>query len=192
MRAFLGVALDRRWCDALAAAREAVRDSDGRWRDAKWVAPENLHLTLKFLGEMPDQSVRDLAVDLEELEALATFLLPLDRIVHPVPSRRRATMLWTTLLDPEGAGERLARSIDAIASRRGIAPDPRDFKPHITLCRARHPLPAPSFEPAEETARAVLGSQRSVSVSRVTLYRSTLTSDGPIYEMLSTARLAAV
>lgn len=186
MRAFLGIELDTEWRGALTAVCAHVREQDGPWRKAKWVAPENLHVTLKFLGEIDTVTAKEIAAHLSrELTHVEPFVLPLDETVCAVPSQARAKMLWTTLLDPAGDATRLAGIVQRVALPYGIEADTRDFHPHITLARTRRPMRIDTVGKLDEIFAAHAPHEPSMSVQRATLYKSTLTRQGPIYEILA-------
>jgi len=189
MRAFVGIPIGSGWRSALTAARDVIREADPSWRRANWVAPENLHVTVKFLGELPDESAASLAEDLAALSATRPFDLPLERAVYAVPSLSRATMLWATLLDPDAQAADFARAVDDIAMRYGVTPDSRDFRPHVTLARSKRPRRPRGLGEAEHAARELLGTRDTVSVGEVRLFRSTLTPHGPIYDVLASVLL---
>ena len=178
MRAFLGIELDPEWRDMLTALGASIREQDSAWREAKWVAPQNLHVTLQFLGEIDSVTAEEIPVQLvKELSHTEPFDLPLDEAVYAVPSPARAKMLWTTLLDSRGKGSGLVKLIEQVALTCGIEADAREYRPHITLARVRKPKRF-DLTPHITTPPAV-------SVQHVTLYKSTLTRQGPVYEILA-------
>lgn len=133
MRAFVAVfpPLDLR--EALArAARELPVAGDVRW-----VTPENVHLTLKFLGEVGE---KDLARVAEALGPVSERHDPFEALVSgfgAFPSAGKARTLWAGI--DEGA-ERLgalARDVEAALQPLGFAPETRPYRPHLTLGRAR-------------------------------------------------------
>lgn len=191
MRVFVGIELPDLWREALVAGCQTVRELDPAWAGDKWVPAENLHVTLKFMGDLPDDTAKLLAPDLAAaLADVPRFDLPLLQPLLAAPDRRKATMLWTTLRDPDGAAADLASRIEDVAADYGVVPDSKHFKPHITLVRTRSPRAFTVAEESEAAIRAVLGSENSMSVGSVTVFRSRLTSSRPFYETLGTARLA--
>ncbi len=194
MRAFIGIDLEPEWREALGRGCETVRDVVPGWRDHKWVAPENLHITLKFLGDISADAAQTLPEDLEEaLRDVDRFELPVRSFFEASPSHRTAKILWTTFDDDRGHCSGLADRIETVAERYGVLPDTRDFFPHVTLCRARRPR---SFTVAEQATAAAVDSltahrlEAVVSVLTVTVYKSTLTREGAHYDRLSVLRLA--
>lgn len=180
VRCFVGVPLPAHIANRLAQACAELRAADPGWEPEKWVASDNLHLTLKFLGDVDVTEIDAVSAALgETIGRFAAFELPVGRI-HAQPDRRRAKMIWACFLDPEGSCERLASSIDGTAETFGIAPETRAYRPHATLCRARRP------KPVSETALAAANSRLEslpgfLSVPSVSLFSSRLTPRGPIY-----------
>lgn len=184
LRCFVAVPLDDRSSRALERAGALVREADPRWKFARWVDPLNLHITLKFLGD----------VETDRIPALT------DAIAHAVighaapqivlngieasPSPRRPRMLWATFSDPGGALESVARSIDEAVGELGFERDTRPFKPHTTLCRIKTPVRLTAA--VQDAASAALeGARIRVSDPKCTLFSSRLTPSGPVYAELS-------
>lgn len=149
--------------------------------DLKVVSPENLHLTLKFLGEIPDAQAGPI---LERLRAAAFPLRYriLLRDVGAFPDWRRFNILWLGLSDPEG---RLSASF-AVSERcfaeLGFPPEARPFSPHVTIARKRS-------DRGRDAARRLLEAHRGetfgdVEVEGPVLFRSSLTPQGAVYERL--------
>ena len=195
MRAFIGIEIDEDLRGALDAACSTIRETSPPWIDQKWVPAQNLHITLKFFGDISVDAAETLAIDLADaLKDISTFVLPVDRFVAAVPGTKTARMLWTTFSDPNDYCTDLASRVEDMSARYSVLPDSRSFTPHITLCRARRPRSFSAEEIACETATAFLYTQNitkpSVSVQTVTVFKSVLTRNRPFYERVSTVRLA--
>ena len=119
----------------LAELQVALGVSGSGWR---WVRPESLHLTLRFLGEVPD------GLDASAREAWrgaaaggGPFTLRAEGIgVFPSPGRPR--ILWVGLreIDPGDRLAALAEAVERAACGLGLAPAERAFRPHLTIARA--------------------------------------------------------
>jgi len=99
---------------------------------AKWVPPENIHLTLRFIGEVNEGQARDLALDLATIRAKA-FPMTLVGAGH-FESGRRVRQLWVGVERSE-ALEALHDKIESLMKRAGLPADQQRFRPHITLAR---------------------------------------------------------
>ena len=125
MRLFLALSLPAPLRDRLAALCTGVPG-------ARWVAPENLHLTLRFIGEVDGSQARDLDTALAQVRTarLAVTLAGVDRF----GSGRKLRALWVGVeSNPEL--DRLYRKLDHAVRGAGLAPEGRKFKPHVTLAR---------------------------------------------------------
>jgi 2'-5' RNA ligase len=192
LRAFVAIQLPAPVRAALACTCGAFRDLAPTWRGDKWVATENLHVTLKFLGAIDEGRVAEATAALEAAcAAHAPFKLVFDAVVAK-PGGRRTTMLWATVSEGYEAAARLAGDIDTVLSEAlGIAPDERAFRPHVTLVRARRPRAAtPEALAAANAVLAAAGpAETRMSVTCATLVSSRLGRHTPTYEELACASL---
>lgn len=182
-RAFVAIDLDDALRDALVGACDAVRSAAPGWAGEKWVPAGNLHVTVRFLGDVADEAVTPLGDAIAEAVAgTAAFALRVSGI-RAVPSVRSARMLWADLAGDAGAADSLAAAVERAVAPYSPTEEPRPFRAHVTLVRARRTR----YVPAEAiaAAEALLGDVvAALSVARVTLYSSTLTGKGPVYEAL--------
>ncbi len=188
VRCFIAIELPADVRRVFRDACEVVRATDDTWRGEKWVPPENLHVTLKFVGHIAEESVPLLVrACAEECASVAPFTLEASG-VRAVPSGRKARMLWGTFADPSGRAYELSAAAERAAIVVGAEPESRAFKPHVTLVRARSPhgLDARAIE---EANGIVNGANPSVSVTAASVYRSRLSKNGPTYELLATCPL---
>lgn len=180
MRAFLGIDLDDHVRTELASLCDVLRTEVPAWRSEKWVPAENLHLTLKFLGEIDPAAVGYISEALcGNLADQGPFELPVAQPVEAMPGPGRARKLWTRCDDPDGRCALLARRVDDTLVQFGVPPESRPFVAHITLARARRPR---AFSDVRAfTTRRI----SSMSVRQVTLYSSVLARSGPTYERIA-------
>jgi RNA 2',3'-cyclic 3'-phosphodiesterase len=138
----------------------------------RWSRPENIHLTLKFLGDVREEVLTGLCAALEVCERHVAFDAGLAGF-GAFPSARRAQILWAGIGVGSDELRSLATDLDAVLAPLGFEREKRPYTPHLTLGRARG-QPA-SFEPPPEE---YLGEFR---VRRVELMESTLTPEGAVY-----------
>ena len=139
----------------------------------RWSRPENVHLTLKFLGDVREEELGDLCAAVEEVCGRHA---PFDAELAgfgAFPSARRAQILWAGISAGSGGLRSLATDLDAALAPLGFEREKRPYTPHLTLGRARS-KPA-SFEPSPEE---YLGEFR---VRYVELTESNLIPEGAIY-----------
>ncbi|MBN1192270.1 MAG: RNA 2',3'-cyclic phosphodiesterase [Coriobacteriia bacterium] len=191
VRAFLAVTMPVSVRSTFQACREAFVSADPAWAGEKWVAPENLHVTLRFLGmvseSQTDEVIRRVG---ESVSGVDPYRLRLD-VVRAIPRPRSASLLW---IAPSAGGDEtsaLAERIASSVSFLDFKPDGRSFKTHVTLCRARHPrrVPSDALDVIERVLHRAEERAVSVSVRSVTLFQSTLTPRGPVYAELATIPL---
>ncbi|MBN2821856.1 MAG: RNA 2',3'-cyclic phosphodiesterase [Coriobacteriia bacterium] len=192
LRTFIGIALPVVTRQTVRSAQQAMQASTPEWRDEKWVAEENLHITVKFLGQVPEGLMTQ--VDETLITAASTMRSFQVRIgdISAVPRPRSATMLWTGIEEGSAATIELANTVDAALVEMGFPAETRSFKPHITLVRSRNPqrVPFEMLDVGQHVFFAAEDRLKRMSVRGVTLYTSTLTPQGPVYEERLFAPLA--
>jgi len=105
----------------------------------RWVPPEGIHLTLKFLGETAQSRLGDVETALREAgRDLVPFSLQAAG-AEPFPVRGAPRLIWVNVLGDLAAARRLASAIDEATSRIGFPSETREFRPHLTLGRVKGP-----------------------------------------------------
>ena len=105
---------------------------------ARWQSAEQMHLTLRFIGEVDGPAFREIVDALADIEAEA-FTLTLEGVGH-FPPRGRARILWAGVA-PNPALMRLQERTEATITGLGHAPDGRNYAPHVTLARFASRVP---------------------------------------------------
>jgi 2'-5' RNA ligase len=108
-------------------------------RDVAWVAPGNLHLTLKFLGTVPETRIDAIVAALTQS---GLDLRPFEAQIRGLgafPSGTRPRVIWAGVTDGATEMVELARRVDAALAELGFAREERPFSPHVTLGRVRRP-----------------------------------------------------
>lgn len=134
--------------------RDHLSDIERPLPGAKWVASDDLHITLRFAGDIEGLVAREFEQGLEEIEADA-FELRLDGLGTFGGNDPR--VIWAGV-EPNPSLDALARACDRAARNAGLPPEAKPFKPHVTLARLRN-------TPPELVARALgkIGAFRSES-----------------------------
>jgi len=156
-------------------------------RDVAWVVPGNLHLTMKFLGEVAEgrigaivSALTGAVSDVNAFDANCAGL-------GAFPSLTRPRVIWAGVTAGTGAMVDLAGRVDAALAGLGFARDERPFSPHITLGRARQPGRNPTLAKAlRGAAGCEFGRMR---VAGASLMRSELSPRGARYTELATVSL---
>ncbi|HWV38741.1 MAG TPA: RNA 2',3'-cyclic phosphodiesterase [Vulgatibacter sp.] len=184
MRLFVAVDPDEAVRAALGAAIDALRPLAP---DARWARPEGLHLTLAFLGEIPDAIVPEVRRAVEVAAGASAPLRLRAGGGGSFGSRAHPRVLWVGLEGDVEALASLKSSLEAALAPAGYAPDPRPFAPHLTLARSRPPRGDRDLALcAADPALADLG---AFTVSELVLYRSHLSPQGSRYEAVLRAKL---
>lgn len=184
-RVFLAIELSPATRDLVAATGVALAATDPPWVGEKSVAAGLLHVTLLFIGAVPEAHLPDLLLHVRASAARTPpFRLRISGI-RAIPDPRRASMVWATLDGEVQSAASLAADLRRAA---GLPVPDGPFRLHITLVRARHPRSLRAD--AITRATAVLSDSgrdpdRFVSVRFVTVFSSKLRSDGPEYRSLA-------
>ncbi len=154
----------------------------------RWVATKNIHLTLKFLGEIVPSRVAAIADQMDAVaEAVSAFSL-VARGVGVFPNPRNARVLWVGLTGDLDRLIAIQAALESGLERIGFIRESRDFRAHLTIGRARQRIDAPTIgawlEPLKDAA------SDSFQVDRLTLYQSMLTPGGAEYTQLHASYLA--
>jgi len=156
-------------------------------RDVRWCTEQQLHVTLKFLGEVPAA----------RLEAVCAAVAAASRDIEPFPLRLHGLgafpgrgsprVLWCGVEDPAGGCARWVRSADALLAPLGFAPEARAFHPHVTLGRSRGSAGAGLLR--RVLAEVAAPSTPEMNVTEVVLFESRLAPTGAQYTPQFRARL---
>ncbi len=188
-RLFVGVPLP---ADSIAACRSLVdRVRAGPLgRVPRWVRIDNLHLTVRFLGDTPPDLVPDVALAVHAAFAgVRAFDVQLAG-AGMFPGPRKPRTLWLGI--EQGAGElgALADALDAPLAPLGWPPDDRPYRPHLTVARLDASSPAQGVALAETLVAEATGWRTGFRADRVVLYRSHLGGGPPRHEPVVEVPLA--
>ena len=191
IRTFVAIELDdatRRVLGSLQSKLQAELGLDA----VRWVAPQNIHLTLKFIGDV--DAVRGSVSALEHAVAdagigVAPFVLRLSG-VGAFPNVTRPNNVWVGVQGEIEQAARLAQNIEDACALLGFPREGRAFEPHLTLGRVKRDTGARErAEIAQMIASAPTRELGSYRVARVSLIRSELRPTGSVYSQLAIIRL---
>jgi len=172
----------------LAAMQARLQATAGRHaEEVKWVLVESVHLTLQFLGAVPEDRVEAVKGAVAAAAGEAPPLHLELRGAGGFPSARRVRVLWAGLDGDLAALAGLVSALGRHLGPLGFPPEERRFSPHLTLGRARDPHGAPGL--AAALAQVAEGPAAPWRASELILFQSHLSPKGPRYEPLSRAPL---
>ena len=179
VRAFVAIDINEEVRQRLV---EAQRRLEATGAQLKLVEPQNIHLTVKFLGEVPERRVGEITGALQRAtEGMSAF----DVLVCGVgvfPNLRYVRVVWAGVADGREQAVALIRKVDGELQRLGFAPE-REYVPHLTLARVKS---AAAKGRLVEAIKGMTGEEFGMTrVQVVELKQSTLTSKGPIYSTLA-------
>jgi 2'-5' RNA ligase len=187
MRVFIAIDIDDKIRKVIADLQKQIASKVSvKQGDLKWVEPNNIHLTLKFLGEISDEQ-------LEEVKEIVNTVAPAHQKfnldIESVGSfgGRSAKIVWVGAGKGTDALLALQKDLDDLLAQAGYPKEEREFSAHLTLCRVNHPIAGLKMgEAIAQFSHLKLG---SIAADAIYIYQSQLTPQGPIYTMLSDFKL---
>ncbi len=188
LRAFIAIELPPLTQDALRVQLLPLRKKLGEHL-IRWVPIHNIHITLKFLGDVVDTQVDFLKQMLiRAADACAPFEVQFGGL-GSFPTSKRPRVLWVGLHAPDSLAS-IQRTIESSAVRLGYEKEDRAFSPHLTIGRVRQNLSPAEMQIIRSTLESVqLGNIPSVGVDWVHLFKSDLRPTGSVYTKLFSAKL---
>jgi RNA 2',3'-cyclic 3'-phosphodiesterase len=159
----------------------------------KWVRPENIHLSLKFLGEVADSREAELADALDRAAGAGGGDRPQPLTLQiqgfgVFPNYHRPHVVWAGVT-PEPGLELLQHAIEQSFAPLGFPTEARTFRPHVTLGRIARDAPSRDFTQLKQLLAGVAVDE-TVVITDVDLMQSTLQPGGPVYQVKHHERLS--
>lgn len=188
LRSFIAIELPAALQEAIYRACLPLRQALGSSL-VRWVPPQNLHLTLKFLGDVSSANLDLLKQMLRaETERQPPFELEVG-MLGSFPNLKRARVIWVGIQAP-AALTTLQRNIETAAARLGYLSEERRFSPHLTVGRvSQHATLADQQKIRTLLESAQIGVIGQAQVTSVCLFRSDLQPTGAVYTPLFEAPL---
>jgi 2'-5' RNA ligase len=163
---------------------ELQSELKGANADVRWVRPQSIHLTLKFLGSISGEELEKLA---GAIAPIVSSWAPFEVRLHGLgcfPSSRSPRIVWVGIEHGGAEASSLQKAVENQAAEVGFPPETRPFKPHLTLGRIRSSKGKGTLAQAVENRHDVeIG---SFSVNEVHLFKSELKPSGAVYTKLRT------
>ena len=171
IRTFIALPLPETIKNALSEASGILRKTI----NARWVKPDAMHLTMKFLGDIDEKNLITIGEGLDSISSLhSAFEMKLFSL-GAFPFVKKARVIWAAIDTNIIALRKLAASIDDLAVNYGIAKESRPFTAHITLARLREP----SMIDLDVRMQEI-----TFIIDKMHLYKSDLTPQGAKYTLL--------
>ena len=182
IRSFIAVDMDEASViGKLVEAQRALRDLGA---DLKLVEPENIHATVRFLGEVPAATIELVKEDMNSVK-----FAPFDAEfvgLGAFPNLRRINVVWVGMRKGHEELNGISEQLEPRLRRIGFAPDSKGFNPHVTIARVK------SGRAREQLAKSVDQLRDApfgvVHVEELRLKKSVLTPKGPVYSTIHTVR----
>jgi len=184
IRAFIAITLPPTLQQTIAEVRQLFQHLSLPWR---WVTPDHLHLTLRFLGNVPEESVTSLYQAIAQAAQGQTAFPLRAKALGCFPHPTRPRVLWVGLDDPSQTLGRLNERLIAALTPLGFPSEDRPFHPHLTLARAQNRMSSGRLYPVLQMYQ-----NRDFGeflVTQVHLIKSQLKRDRALHTILRSATL---
>jgi 2'-5' RNA ligase len=189
LRTFIAIELDRELKNELRRVQDELR-AQGMTRGVRWVQPEGIHLTLKFLGDTPVEKLGDVKAALARAAAsVGPFSFSLAGL-GCFPNTRQPRVVWVGLLEATGTVVRLRDAVEAQVAPSGFPTESRAFSPHLTLGRVqRYSSKSEARQIGEAVTAGTISARGEMTARTVCLIQSDLKPSGAVYTTLLEAEL---
>jgi 2'-5' RNA ligase len=188
IRSFIAIELPQEIRLALQDLQNHLKSPDQPW--VKWVDPQGIHLTLKFLSNVAADKINEIIESMKEV-TLGTPTLHLEvKGLGVFPNPRRVQVAWVGLGGDIDRLSELQQRLEANLARLGFTRESRPFTPHLTLARVRDRASAEDRQAfGQVITSARLEIDYAFEVTTIGLIKSQLTREGAIYSQLGGAEL---
>jgi 2'-5' RNA ligase len=184
IRSFIAIKLPPEIRVCLERIINRLKPSTG---DVRWVKADAIHLTLKFLGDVEEGRIPEIAGCIERcVQGISPFALAV-RGLGAFPGENSPQVIWISAVDESGSLARMQRSLEEGLALVGLTKEKRPFSPHLTLGRLKSPR-------GKEAVRRGLAELKhtdcgSFTADGVSLIKSDLKLSGPVYTVLQSFSL---
>jgi len=180
MRLFIALPLPASVENSLAVIIDDLKTKGGK---VKWVKPQNIHITVRFLGETDKGLIPDIRNIMDNVGSkYNSYNLTIDRL-GGFPNLNKPRVIWAGLKDDDQINimARMVKEVEYDIRKLGFDPEEKRFRPHLTLGRIKV---AKGLEELLDSLRSYQLESFSCKLNKLRLFKSTLTPQGPIYECL--------
>jgi len=185
IRTFIAVEIPEKVISSIARVQEGIKNYGFKIR---WVRPESIHLTLKFLGNIEAADTENIGRAVFEASKEYTPLSLQAKGIGVFPGIKRPRVVWVGITGQLETLVRLQKTLDKNLEAIGFPKEKRPFKGHLTLGRIKKKIDTNTFIEALDTFGNF--ETETFTADRVVLYKSELKASGAVYTKLVSARLA--
>jgi 2'-5' RNA ligase len=178
MRLFIAAPISADVEKELARIISALKNTGGA---VKWVAPSNIHLTLKFLGDTDEKLIPRIKTIMDEIALKHPSVSSGLSELGAFPDFRRPRVYWVGLERGTNELGNIAREFENSLHSLGFEKENRPFKSHLTLGRVKAPT---GLEKLSDIVKTIKVEKKPFVFERIILFKSTLTPRGSVYENL--------
>ena len=191
IRSFIAVELPKEIKNELKRVQDILNRGNPAW--LRWVNPDSIHLTLKFLGDISSDKVEEITMAITDASnKISPFSLKIEGL-GVFPNLRRVQVVWVGLGGGIAQLNKLQKQVEANIAILGYPEESRDFTPHLTLARVRNqPSPSELQKFTQLLTMTKFASTHEIEVKAVKLMRSQLTPHGAVYSQLSSVPLKLI
>jgi len=184
VRTFIAVELLQEIKENLKDIQEELKRANA---DLKWVKPENIHLTLKFLGSIPVQWIAEISDELKRgLTDFGSFSIEIAKL-GSFPEKGKPRVIWAGISKGSEDLFRLQEKVEDSLRKFNFPQEDREYTPHLTIGRVKGPKNIDRLQELIKTKNDLqLG---SMIVEDISIIRSDLKPDGPVYTTLKKVEL---
>lgn len=183
VRSFIALELTPEVQSQLGQIQSELKKADA---DVKWVKPEGVHLTLKFLGNVSLELIEEIKKIIEQLaKNHQAFEMKISQL-GAFPTMEHPRVIWVGIEQGKEQTQKLAQDLEEHLMQLGFLKEKRSFKAHLTLGRVRS---ARNRNQLKKLLLSVKFPQTTMQAQTLTLFKSTLTPQGAIYQSLQEVKL---
>jgi 2'-5' RNA ligase len=185
MRLFVAMDIPEGIKEVISSALGGCRD---RMEGVRWVKPENIHLTVKFIGDYPEEKLGRLVEEIRKAALRSPKVSALLGGCGAFPSQSKARVIWVDMRKGGEEAAIVARKVDSRLGKIGVKREKRPFRGHLTLGRLKRPKDCSDLLGRIEENLQELA-EMPFAIEEVVLFRSILSSKGPTYVPLQRIEL---
>jgi len=181
MRTFIAIELPETIRESLAATQEKLKAAQA---DVKWVEKNNIHLTLKFLGEVNEEQIEKISTVLSKITLSNPAYQAKISSLGGFPKIQYPRVIWAGIETGDAETKNIAKNIEESLEKLGFPKENRPFASHITLGRTRSSKRQKKLAESLDKLQNEFENTESFKVGKITLFKSQLSPKGPTYQAI--------